>query len=144
MIFDSGHFAKTQYLLERSMDVEAQRRKVIADNMANADTPNFKRSEVTFEASLKRALQSENAVAEGTVPARRTDDRHFTFYEPLDYKSVKPRLHLDSLTTMRNDGNNIDPERESQDMLTNQLRYQALAQIWNNNDRLIQTVMRAV
>ena len=50
MIFENGNWGKTRYLLERSMDVESQRRKVIADNIANADTPNFKRSEVTFEA----------------------------------------------------------------------------------------------
>jgi flagellar basal-body rod protein FlgB len=73
-----------------------------------------------------------------------TDPRHISFFEPVDYHSVKPKIHLDYLTSMRNDGNNIDPEKETQDMLENQLRYQALTQIWNNNDRLMQSVMRAV
>ena len=144
MIFENGNWGKTQYLLERSMDVETMRRKVLADNIANADTPNFKRSEVTFESSIRKALESEDYVKSESVPARMTDSRHFSFFTPIDYHSVKPRLHLDYLTSMRNDGNNIDPEKETQDMLQNQLRYQALTQIWSNNDRLMQTVMRAV
>ncbi|MDH4263081.1 MAG: flagellar basal body rod protein FlgB [Spirochaetia bacterium] len=141
-MFENGNWGKTQYLLERSMDVETTRRKVIADNIANADTPHFKRSEITFEASLKRALDTEDYIKSEAVPARMTDSRHIPFFQPVDYHTVKPRLHLDYLTSMRNDGNNIDPEKETQDMLENQLRYQALTQIWSNNDRLMQTVMR--
>jgi flagellar basal-body rod protein FlgB len=144
MLLESGYFGKTQYLIEKSMDVESSRRKVIADNMANADTPHFKRSEITFEANLRRALQTEEYVKSEAIPARRTDDRHLSFFEPVDYRSVKPRPHLDYLTTMRNDGNNVDPERETKDMLVNQLKYQALAQMYANNSRLIQMVMRAV
>jgi len=144
MIFENGHWGKTQYLVERTLDVESQRRKVLADNIANADTPHFKRSEVTFEASLKRALDSEDYVKREAVPAKMTDSRHLAFYEPVDYHTVKPRLHLDYLTSMRNDGNNVDPEKETKDMLENQLRYQALTQIWSNNDKLMQSVMRPV
>ncbi|MFN3659816.1 MAG: flagellar basal body rod protein FlgB, partial [Brevinematales bacterium] len=41
-----------------SLQATALRRQVIADNIANADTPFFKRAEVTFESQLKRALDS--------------------------------------------------------------------------------------
>lgn len=143
MIFDSGNWGKTQYLLERSMDVEKMREKVIADNIANVDTPHFKRSEITFESSLKKALDSEDfAKYNDGIQARRTDERHIPFYEPLDYRDVKAKTHLDYFTQMRNDGNNIDPEKEVQDMLKNELRYEMLTQIFTNNNRLIQTVMR--
>lgn len=131
-------------MIERSMDVESMRRKIIADNMANADTPHFKRSEVTFEASLKNALKSEDYARTEAIPNKMTDERHIAFFESPDYRKVKPKVHLDYLTSMRNDGNNVDPERETQDMLENQLKYQALAQIYNNNDHLIQSMMRVV
>lgn len=131
-------------MIERSLDVESMRRKIIADNMANADTPHFKRSEVTFEAAIKNALKSEDYVRTDAIPNKMTDARHMEFFQAVDYHNIKPKVHLDYLTSMRNDGNNVDPERETQDMLENQLRYQALAQIFSNNDRLIQTVMRVV
>ncbi len=124
------------------MDVEMQRRKVIADNISNADTPHFKRSEITFEAGLRRALQSEEYVKKEAVPTKTTNSRHIPFYTPIELKGVKPRVNLDYMTTMRNDGNNIDIEHETQDMLKNQLRYQALAQSMAGNYRLMQIVMR--
>lgn len=125
------------------MDVEALRGRVIADNIANADTPHFKRSEVSFEASLRRALQSEEYVKNEAIPARTTDERHIGFFTPIDYKSVSPRTHIDYLSTMRNDGNNIDIEAEVQDMLENQLKYQALTQVMVNDHRVLQQVMRS-
>ena len=143
MIFDSGHWGKTHYIMEKALDVEALRREVIADNISNADTPHFKRSEVTFEASMRRALQSEEYVKKESVPTKRTDNRHFSFFDPVDYTSVKPRTILDYNTTMRNDGNNVDPEKEVQDMLKNQLRYQAIAQLMGSNNRTMYAVMRA-
>lgn len=124
------------------MDVEVKRRKVIADNIANADTPHFKRSDVSFEAGLRRALESQEYVKKEAVPARTTHERHIPFFTPIDPDSVKPRINIDYLTSMRNDGNNIDVEHETQEMLKNQLRYQALAQSLANNHRLMQVVMR--
>jgi len=142
MFIESGHWEKTQYLLEKGMDVEVTRRKVIADNIANADTPHFKRSEVTFEAGLRRALDSERSTQEESVPAKVTDSRHIPFFKALDYKQVQPAVRMDYLTTMRNDGNNIDIEAETQAMLKNQLRYQSMAQMISNNYRLLSSVMR--
>jgi len=54
-------FGKTIDLLQRSMDVSSLRQQVIGNNIANADVPNFKRSEINFESSLKRALESEQS-----------------------------------------------------------------------------------
>ena len=143
MIFESGSWGKTQYLLERSMDVEMFRRKVIADNIANADVPHFKRSEVSFEASMRRALESQEYVKKESVPTKVSNERHIPFFTPTSVRSVQPRAHIDYLSTMRNDGNNVDPEKEVQDMLKNQLRYQAMTQMTSHNFRMMQLVMRA-
>jgi len=125
------------------MDVEMQRRKVISDNIANADTPHFKRSEVSFEAQLRRSIESEKAVKAENFPAKMTKDRHIPFFKEIPMNSVRPRTHVDYLTSMRNDGNNVDMEREVQDILKNQLRYQALTQLLTHNNRTMYTIMRA-
>jgi flagellar basal-body rod protein FlgB len=48
-MFEHSGLMKTNYLIERSLDVESLRRKVISNNIANVDIPHFKRSEVNFE-----------------------------------------------------------------------------------------------
>ena len=52
-------FNKTVDLLHRAMSANVVRRAVISNNIANANVPNFKRSNVNFESELGRALQSE-------------------------------------------------------------------------------------
>lgn len=144
MILDNGHWAKTQYLLERGMDVAVQRRNVIADNIANADTPHFKRSEISFESELNRALDSEKAVAKNMVPARTTNERHIPFFRAKDYRDVNPRTNIDYLSTMRNDGNNVDPEHEVNEAVKTQMLYQAMATRINGNFRMMNIVLRTV
>jgi flagellar basal-body rod protein FlgB len=119
-----GSFSKMVDLLKRGMDVSLLRRNVIANNIANAETPNFKRTAVNFEAALKRALDSEKV-----RPPRQfvADERHIPFFKPLDYRKVQPRLVLDYLTTAKNNGNNVDIEEEGMLALQNQLLYQTMA-----------------
>ena len=81
-MLENTTFGKTVELLQRSMDVSSLRYGVIANNIANADVPNFKRSEINFEASLKRALDSQNAQPRTVVAA--TDPRHISSYKPAD------------------------------------------------------------
>lgn len=144
MFIDNGYWGKTQYLLERGLDTEVIRRRVIADNLANVDVPHFKRSEVTFEAQLRRALNSEKYVKENAVPAKLTDKRHIPFFRPLDYTKVQPKVHIDYLSTMRNDGNNVDPEHEATEAIKSKLRYQGLAQVMASNFRKMNIVIRPV
>jgi flagellar basal-body rod protein FlgB len=129
----------TQDILQRSMSVSIIRQEVIADNIANAGTPHFKRSEVAFESELNRALSSYDP---NPFPAAVTNSRHIPFYRPRDYREVKPIVYLDYATTQRNDGNNVDIEKEMVDARLNALRYQAMAQRISGNFRLLDIVMR--
>jgi len=103
------------------MDVATLRRQVIANNIANSEVPNFKRSTVNFESSLKKALESEKL--EPVLPMVTTDPRHIQSWQPVDYRTVEPRRVLDYLTTSKNNGNNVDAEQELMDSLSNQLLY---------------------
>jgi flagellar basal-body rod protein FlgB len=142
MITETGLWGRTQYLLEKGMDVAQMRHKVFADNIANADTPHFKRSEVSFEAELRRVLEQEKHIEENAVPARLTDERHIPFFRARDIRDVQPRQHIDYLSTMRNDGNNVDPEHEVAEQTRNMMIYQALATLMNHNFRTINIVNR--
>ncbi len=138
MFLDSS-FMRTQDLLQRSMSTSLIRQEVIADNIANADTPHFKRSEVTFESELWRALRSSDP---NPFPAALTNERHIPFYRPRDYRQVKPIVYLDYSTSYRNDGNNVDIEKEMVDSRENTLRYMAMAQRVGDNFRLLSIVLR--
>jgi flagellar basal-body rod protein FlgB len=121
-MFLNSTFGRTVDVLQRSMDVSLLRQDVIANNIANSDTPNFKRSEVNFESALKQALESEQRV-ERSFPAALTHERHIPFDRPVDYRNVEPRRVLDYHTTAKNNGNNVDIEQESMELLNNQLLY---------------------
>src|SRR5512142_3412477 len=99
-MFEGSAFGKTVDILHRGMDVAVLRRQVISDNIANADVPNFKRSTVNFEASLKKALESEKV--QPLLPMATTDPRHISSFVPADYRTVEPRRVLDYLTTSKN------------------------------------------
>jgi len=119
-------FARTVDLLHRAMDAGTVRRNVIAHNIANADTPGFKRSTVNFESELKRALDSEKTrpVLELTM----TDPRHIPGWKERDYRDVQIRRVLDYTTTYNNNGSNVDPEQEFMYATENQMSYSLFAQ----------------
>jgi len=124
-MFTANSFGKTVDILQRSMDTNLLRRQVISNNIANAETPNFKRSDVSFESELARALASEK---KKTLPAEVTDPRHMSFNETTDYRSVRPRRVLDYLTQSKNNGNNVDIEQEMMMATQNQMMYELMSQ----------------
>jgi flagellar basal-body rod protein FlgB len=138
MFLDSG-FMRTQDILHRSMSAALVRQDVIADNIANADTPHFKRSEVTFESELTRALRSYDPEP---FPEALTNVKHIPFSRPRDYTQVKPIVYLDYTTSYRNDGNNVDIEKEMVDARENAMRYMAMAQRVGSNFNTLSIVFR--
>jgi flagellar basal-body rod protein FlgB len=142
-MFEYSKMMQTNYLLEKALDVESLRRKVIANNIANVDVPHFKRSEVNFESELKRAI-AHNMDPMKYVKALKTDPRHYDFFEFKDITSVQPRVNLDYTTTYRNDGNNVDVEKEMVDAAKNQMRYNAYVSSLNENYKILKMVMKTV
>jgi len=119
-------FARTIDLLHRAMDVSTVRRQVIANNLANADVPNFKRTVVAFESELKRALESENQ--RPALEMARTHEKHFPNFRERDYRDVQIRRVLDYTSTYNNNGNNVDPEQEFMLATQNQMSYTLFTQ----------------
>lgn len=104
-------------LLERSLDASMLRQKVIANNIANVDTPNFKRSEVRFEELLRNQMGSGNM----SIAGYRTDPRHFQIGTSAN--QVQPSVVTDNSTIYNHNNNNVDIEYEMAQLADNQLRY---------------------
>jgi flagellar basal-body rod protein FlgB len=133
-------FAKTVDLLHRSLSASVVQRSVIADNMANAHVPNFKRSMVNFESELKRALETEKQ--KPALELNRTHPSHISNYRERDYRDVQIRRVLDYASTYNNNGNNVDPEQEFMLSLQNQMKYMLMAQAVDFEFSQVQSVLR--
>ena len=118
-------FAKTVDMLHRALSANTVRRSVIANNIANAGVPNFKRSMVNFESELKRAL--DTGKQKPAVEMTQTHPLHYSNYRERDYRDVQIRRVLDYTSAYNNNGNNVDPEQEFMLALENQMTYGLLA-----------------
>ncbi len=139
MFTGTGSLTNTQFMLERGLDAAVLRQSVISDNIANVDTPHFKRSEVTFESQLARAIDSHKDVK---YPAKLTNKRHIAFYQPIDYHQVRANISIEHGTNFRNDKNNVDIEKEVIDSSKNVMRYKAMINRINGNFRKLKIVLR--
>lgn len=109
--------------LPRAMTAASIRQEVISNNVANVNTPNFKKSVVEFEELLARELYGEEP--DGKLKLARTHDKHLPL-EPLKYRA-EPTISQDNTTIMRADDNNVDIDIEMASLAKNQLYYNAIA-----------------
>src|SRR5688572_11223028 len=120
----------TSKLLEKALDGLSQRQQAIGHNMANIDTPNFKATEVTFEEDLAAAIRRQPSP--DALPLNVSDARHMgAFPQPVDVNGISPRATQLLTTSMRNDGNNVDVDREMTRLAETQLFFQAATQLVN-------------
>lgn len=122
--------------LTHALDASVLRQSVIANNLANIDVPNFKRSEVRFEALLRRELEGHKS----TFAGRRTDPRHL-FIGASPQKPVRAEVIVDRRTSMNNNNNNVDIDYEMALMAQNQLYYNTLIQQVNHEIRMTRTAI---
>lgn len=111
MALENLGFSRTLGILEKSLSVNTQRRNIIANNLANVDTPNFKRSELNFEAELRRSLDYETSKPQH-LKARMMHEKHIPFATPRLWQEVEPVRQLDYLSEVNQNGNNVDLDRE--------------------------------
>ena len=103
-------------LLRRLMSATVQRAKVIEGNLANHNTPGFRRRVLRFEELLREALPRGEAEA----------------------GKIQPRIEADFVTPTREDGNNVTMELELSAMRENQLMFDTYAAIVETRGRILQ------
>ena len=99
------------------------RQEVISNNIANVNTPNYRKSVLEFEELLAREIYGDEP--DGKLKMVRTHDKHLP-HEPLPFHA-EPTIYQDNTTIMRTDDNNVDIDIEMATLAKNQLYYNALA-----------------
>lgn len=118
-------------ILDKAADASWLRHEAISNNIANADTPGYKRQDVAFESELKKALGSNRGES--------TDSK----VSKVKTSRLKAVPYTDSEGfSYRLDGNNVDPENENVILAENQLKYQGLLISINQEFANLQSVMK--
>lgn len=118
-------------VLDKAADASWIRNEVISNNIANVDTPNYKRQDVQFESYLLAQLQGANSSTLGKTVAN------------MDLDSLNSTIYTDStLLSYRLDGNNVDIDTENVELASNQLKYQALVGSISTEFSMIKSAMQ--
>ena len=128
----------TTVTLTAAMRGATMRQTALAQNIANADTPGYKRIDVNFEGALAKALETDRAaLAAARDIARPTG---FSVRErALD--QVRPEIVRDGTTTVRVDGSNVDPDNEMSELAANQLAYNTVTALLDSRFTQMRSVI---
>ena len=119
-IMDSTNFN----YLPRAMTAASMRQEVISNNIANVNTPNYRKKNLEFEDILAREIYGEQNT-EGKLKMVQTHQKHLPFI-PVNFHAV-PSVTDDKTTIMSVDNNNVDVDIEMATLAKNQIYYNALA-----------------
>lgn len=123
-------------LREKALDAAWTRNEVIAQNIANVDTPNYKKKTVRFEEYLADALDKDG------FKGNTTDRRHIQIGgSDVDSTNIKVTTENKNLST-RLDGNNVDVESEMASLAKNDIRYNAITQSISGSMAKIKSAIR--
>jgi flagellar basal-body rod protein FlgB len=114
-----GIFDSTQLLLDRAISGATMRNAVLANNLANADTPGFQPSEVDFHTALRGALASG----------------------PSAVEAIQFKPEQGPTRALRADGNGVDAESESAKLAENGLELSALTEVAGARVQIMKSAM---
>jgi flagellar basal-body rod protein FlgB len=121
-------------ILEKGLDASSQRQRVLSNNVANVDTPNFKRSDVDFQKVLGQAI---GEVGEN-LPLKVTSPLHLQKADAANQSGVV----TDQSSSFRTDGNNVDIEREMANVAENGLYYNSVTRAVSSQLGLLRMVIQ--
>lgn len=100
-------------VLGKAADASWTRNDILANNIANADTPNFKRKDVQFEMYLADAVAGTDSLDETIAN--------------IDLNELNATTYVEQVgLSYRYDGNNVDIHTENVELAKNQLKYYTL------------------
>jgi len=117
-------------VLDKAADASWKRNEVIANNIANVDTPGYKRKDVQFESYLQSALLGDNSLDKRVAEA--------------NLNSLDATVYTDNTSlSYRLDGNSVDIDTESANLAENQIRYYTLLDSMTQEFSRIKIVLAA-
>ncbi|MBQ3061933.1 MAG: flagellar basal body rod protein FlgB [Lachnospiraceae bacterium] len=116
-------------VLGKAANASQVRNEVLTNNLANVDTPNYKRQDVSFENYLQTAIAG-NSSLDKAMRNLRLDSLNSSIY--TDTASLSYRL----------DGNNVDVDTENAYLAQNQIRYYTLVDSISQEFSRIKSVLK--
>lgn len=130
-MFGSGAFDYID-VLNRAADSKVLRNELLANNIANADTPGYKRKDLEFEEHLNRAIES--AGSERDTLTKKVHN--------VDLDEARMIIFADNADlSYRLDQNNVDESVEQAELAANQIQYNALIDSMTNEFSRIKSVL---
>ncbi|MGM9927508.1 MAG: flagellar basal body rod protein FlgB [Bacillus sp. (in: firmicutes)] len=123
-------FSGTISTLEHALNYASTKQKVISNNIANAETPNYKAKEVSFSNMLSKEVQ--------TITTNKTDSRHFDFSSTSGANVIVQTADV----SYNNSGNSVDIDKEMSDLATNQIYYNAVTERIASKFQSLQNVIK--
>lgn len=120
----------TMQSLEGALNASSVRQDVISQNIANVDTPHYKSKQVLFKNELAKAVAFQ---------AKKTNSRHINFSNGNEGDYA---VTTKNNTTMNNNGNNVDIDREMSLLAENQIYYNALVDRLNGKFTTLKAIAR--
>ena len=128
-------------LVSEALNYRAARQDMIASNIANADTPNYKPRDISFRDTLiarKAELLNENS---NKLALAQTDGAHIPLNNEVD--STKATLFFRDGHMARNDGNSVDIDVETTEMSKNSIMFNALVSAKKKGSGIFKSVIDA-
>lgn len=105
-------------ILDKAADASNLRNELISNNIANVDTPGYKRKDINFESILQAELSGEKSLYQAVKSANE------------ELSTLDPQVYTDNASlSYRLDGNNVDIASEEAYLAENQIKYQALVDL---------------
>ncbi|MRX70588.1 flagellar basal body rod protein FlgB [Bacillus lacus] len=123
-------FSGTFDVLEKGIQYSSQNQKMIANNIANVDTPNYKTQHASFSSFLKKETK--------TLQAHVTDHKHIQFSGGDRRKVTDGAL----ASNYNHNGNNVDIDKEMALLAENQIFHSAVMDRLNGKFNSLKTVVR--
>lgn len=117
-------------VLDKAADASWLRHGVISNNIANVDTPGYKRKDVQFESYLMGALAGGDSLDDNIAE--------------VDLDGINPTTYVEGGGySYRMDGNDVDIDTENVELAKNQLRYYTLLDSMSQEFSRIKTVVNS-
>ena len=120
-------FGSTIDLLSNAVDGAGREQDQIANNLANVNTPNYRRSTTSFKEALAATMGAP--ASPDQLALKTDDDRQFDIGAAKPPVPYDPQPHADEATQMRADKSNVDVDQEMALLMQNSGYQQTMASL---------------
>lgn len=128
----------TLNLQGNALMLRSERQRVLASNIANADTPGYKARDFNFSQALAQAGLGQAQVSARMVAQSTSDPRHIPL-RPADTDPARPGYAVQTEPAL--DNNSVDMDRERAAFMDNAVRYEATLRFLNYQTRTLQSAI---